>query len=146
MYLPINGMTHGLINWQQEPDIDENKNLVQLGSGITMSSITWYCIQHCSNKVCALNIPWCHDMETLSALLTLYEGNRSVTGGFHSQMLSLAWTSSWTKQDMFPLVWDAMMLMWCDCNVWLFWRKLICYNETYLTTMDINSLAPGRSE
>ena len=31
---------------------------------------------------------WSHDMETLPALLTLYEGNPSVTGGFPSQRAS----------------------------------------------------------
>ena len=34
------------------------------------------------------SLSWCHDMETLNALLALCEGNPSVTDGFPSQRAS----------------------------------------------------------
>ena len=65
-----------------------------------------------------------HDMETLSALLALCEGNPLVTGGFPTN-------DQWSRILIFLcrqldkaveqtvewlVIWDAMMPMWHHCN------------------------------
>ena len=73
-----------------------------------------------------------HDdvMETLSALLTICEGNPSITGLLPSQMpklkkksalmlsLLLAWTSYWQNKLTLPVIWAIMQLMWRHYNEW----------------------------
>ena len=76
----------------QEPvDFPQNGNLVYVMTFIILT--TW----------------WRHDMETLSALLALYEGNPRVTGGFPSQnandadlnvSFDVSWTRCWTNSPM----------------------------------------------
>ena len=71
---------------------------------------------------------WRHDMDTLSALLALYEGNR---GGFTSQMISDA--AIWCflcrqpKQAVSPAIWDAIQFMWR--HSWL-WRQVSMQQQT----------------
>ena len=79
-----------------------------------------------------LHTMWRHDMETLSALLTLCEGNPSVIDGFPSQRASnascdvffdiLKGTVEQTVQLV--VICDAMTLMWCHCNVVLWYRHI----------------------
>ena len=65
---------------------------------------------------------WHHDMETLSVLLDLCEGNRSVVDSPHKGpvmqsfdvCLLLAWTSHLTNTLL--VIWDALMPMWHNHN------------------------------
>ena len=84
---------------------------------------SWLCLGIRSVSISS----WCRlDMETISALLSLCEGNPSVIGGLPSQMTSSGglWCflccqlQQAVKQTaVLPLIWDAMALMWYHCNV-----------------------------
>ena len=70
---------------------------------------------------------WHHGMEMIFALLALCEGNPSVTDGFPSQRASNAklWCflscyypeQSVEQTIQWPVEWDAMALIWHNCNV-----------------------------
>ena len=106
-----------------------------------MKSIEWNrpCVYKGMFSLSALHVvsvtdieSWCHhDMETLSALLALCEGNPLLSSGFPSQRASNAelWyfaccqpkqTFEWIHE--LPLIRDAMMLM-TYCDVMIFFRK-----------------------
>ena len=86
----------------------------------------------------------CHDMETLSALLALCEGNPLVTIGFHSQRASNANLWCFFNVDLNKLeqtverlvIWDAMTLMWCHCKDTDKKEKHVAGNTVYFVHMD----------
>ena len=76
---------------------------------------------------------WCHDMEILSTLLALCEGNPWVTFGFPLERecrtwiisLLLAWTKLWNYFTVhLPVNWDIMTLMRHHSNN--AWLELYC--------------------
>ena len=64
--------------------------------------------------------PWCHDMETLSALLALCEVNPPVTDGsitmrtFDVFLVNLC-QQAFEQTDEWSFIWDAVWLMWRHC-------------------------------
>ena len=83
------------------------------------------------HKHTCIYLPWWHhDMETISALLTLCEGNTPVTGRFPSQMASNV--EFWcclcccpNKQSVkWAVILDAITLMWHHCYGYI--HKYLC--------------------
>ena len=65
---------------------------------------------------------WCHAIETLSALLALYERNPPVTCGCPSQMASnMGFDVSINKLQTVKLlvIWNTIAPMWSHCNVYI---------------------------
>ena len=79
---------------------------------------------------------WCHDMESFSTLLALCEGNPPVTHGFPPQrtIVTEFWCFLWCMPEQmveqtveFPVICNAMALMWHHCKVLiiLFWPQCV---------------------
>ena len=70
---------------------------------------------------------WRHEIEPLSALLAICEGNPSVTGAFPSQRRPVARTFDVSfdvypkkllnKHPKWPTIWDAKALIWHHCKI-----------------------------
>ena len=87
-------------------------------------------------------------MDTFSVLLALCEGNPLVTGGFPPQRASDA--ELWCvigcqlkpadeQTAELPVIWDSMILMWCQCNGWMqvnsFWPSDTKWRHRYWSTL-----------
>ena len=68
---------------------------------------------------------WCHDMETISALLALYDGNPPITDKFPSQRTSNVelWcfpccelAQVGVHSAVMPIIWDVATLIWRHFN------------------------------
>ena len=83
------------------------------GNTLTQWMSRWNCSMHRYVPVWIWGAWWCHQMETLSALLALCEGNPLITGGFtlkrpvmHSLMFSLictstnVWANKWNAGEL----------------------------------------------
>ena len=95
-----------------------------------------------------LCISWrCHNMEMLSTLLSLCEGNSLGTGGFRWERASNSntklWCFLWRKPEQFveqavllPVIWDAFTLMWKQCDVIVFMNWVLFVSKLTVVGLD----------